>query len=78
VVNNVETIAAIPDILELGGDRWCKLGKLPGDGGLRCTVVLELGPHASDAGFELASRRRGLVDVGPEGGEVDGLGGVRE
>ena len=35
VVNNVETIAAVPDILELGGERWAKLGKLPGDGGLR-------------------------------------------
>jgi NADH-quinone oxidoreductase subunit F len=35
IVNNVETIAAVPDIIELGGEAWSALGKLPGDGGVR-------------------------------------------
>ncbi len=35
IVNNVETVAAVPDIIELGGEAWSALGKLPGDGGVR-------------------------------------------
>ena len=35
IVNNVETIASVPDIVEMGGDSWAALGRLPGDGGVR-------------------------------------------
>ena len=35
IVNNVETIAAVPDIVEMGGDAWAALSRLPGDGGVR-------------------------------------------
>jgi NADH-quinone oxidoreductase subunit F len=35
IVNNVETIASVPDIVEMGGDAWSALGRLPGDGGVR-------------------------------------------
>lgn len=35
IVNNVETIASVPDIVEMGGEKWAALGKLPGDGGTR-------------------------------------------
>ena len=35
IVNNVETIAAVPDIIEMGGEAWASLGRLPGDGGVR-------------------------------------------
>ncbi|MGF1470018.1 MAG: NADH-quinone oxidoreductase subunit NuoF [Sandaracinaceae bacterium] len=38
VVNNVETIAAVPDIVEMGGERWSSLSLLPAsfrDGGTR-------------------------------------------
>lgn len=36
VVNNIETIAAVPDIVEMGGDNWCNLSRLaPRDGGQR-------------------------------------------
>jgi NADH-quinone oxidoreductase subunit F len=35
IVNNVETIASVPDIVEMGGDSWAALGQLPGDGGVR-------------------------------------------
>ncbi len=35
IVNNVETIAAVPDIIEMGGETWSALGRLPGDGGVR-------------------------------------------
>ena len=35
VVNNVETIAHVPGILEMGGEAWSKLSRLPGDGGVR-------------------------------------------
>ena len=35
IVNNVETIASVPDIIEMGGDTWSALGRLPGDGGVR-------------------------------------------
>lgn len=36
IVNNVETISAVPDIVELGGERWCSLSRLaPTDGGVR-------------------------------------------
>ena len=31
----LETIAAVPDIVEMGGEAWSSLGKLPGDGGVR-------------------------------------------
>jgi len=35
IVNNVETIASVPDIVEMGGDAWAALSRLPGDGGVR-------------------------------------------
>ncbi len=35
IVNNVETIASVPDIIEMGGDDWAALSRLPGDGGTR-------------------------------------------
>lgn len=36
IVNNIETISAVPDILELGGEAWCNLSRLaPNDGGVR-------------------------------------------
>jgi NADH-quinone oxidoreductase subunit F len=35
IVNNVETIAAVPTILEMGGDGFQALSRLPGDGGVR-------------------------------------------
>ncbi|MEM6957845.1 MAG: NADH-quinone oxidoreductase subunit NuoF [Myxococcota bacterium] len=36
VVNNVETIAAVVDIAEMGGEAWCNLSRLaPRDGGQR-------------------------------------------
>jgi NADH-quinone oxidoreductase subunit F len=35
IVNNVETIASVPDIIAMGGDQWASLSRLPGDGGVR-------------------------------------------
>jgi NADH-quinone oxidoreductase subunit F len=35
IVNNVETIAAVPDIVRMGGEPWAKLSRLPNDGGCR-------------------------------------------
>lgn len=35
IVNNVETIASVPDIVEMGGEAWSSLSRLPGDGGAR-------------------------------------------
>ena len=35
IVNNVETIASVPDILELGGDNWSAKSRLERDGGTR-------------------------------------------
>jgi len=36
IVNNVETIASVPDIVKMGGEAWCNLSRLvPGDGGVR-------------------------------------------
>ncbi len=42
IVNNVETIASVPDIVEMGGEAWAKLSRFegtdggpPADGGLR-------------------------------------------
>jgi NADH-quinone oxidoreductase subunit F len=35
IVNNVETIASVPDIVRMGGKVWSDLGKLPRDGGTR-------------------------------------------
>lgn len=35
LVNNVETIASVPDIIEMGGEKWAALSPLPGDGGTR-------------------------------------------
>src|SRR5262245_3105467 len=36
IVNNVETIAALPDVIRIGGKEWAALGRgLPGDGGVR-------------------------------------------
>lgn len=35
IVNNVETIASVPDIVKMGGEKWAKLSLLPNDGGSR-------------------------------------------
>jgi len=35
IVNNVETIAAVPTIVEMGGEAWQELSRLPRDGGVR-------------------------------------------
>ncbi|QQR91993.1 MAG: NADH-quinone oxidoreductase subunit NuoF [Myxococcales bacterium] len=35
LVNNVETIAAVPSILEMGGEKWSALSRLERDGGSR-------------------------------------------
>jgi NADH-quinone oxidoreductase subunit F len=35
IVNNVETIASLPDIIALGGSDWSQLSRLPWDGGVR-------------------------------------------
>jgi NADH-quinone oxidoreductase subunit F len=35
IVNNVETIAAVPDIVRMGGKEWAALSRLPNDGGSR-------------------------------------------
>ncbi len=35
LVNNVETIASVPDIVNMGGAEWAKLGRLNNDGGTR-------------------------------------------
>jgi len=35
IVNNVETIASVPDIIKMGGKAWSALGLLPNDGGSR-------------------------------------------
>ena len=35
IVNNVETIASVPDILKMGGAAWSNLSRLPNDGGTR-------------------------------------------
>ena len=35
IVNNVETIAALPDIVRMGGKEWAALSRLPNDGGVR-------------------------------------------
>lgn len=36
IVNNVETISAVPDIIAMGGEAWCNLSRLaPTDGGVR-------------------------------------------
>jgi NADH-quinone oxidoreductase subunit F len=35
IVNNVETIASVPDIVRMGGKEWAALSRLPNDGGTR-------------------------------------------
>jgi NADH-quinone oxidoreductase subunit F len=35
IVNNVETIASVPDIVKMGGKAWSALSRLPNDGGTR-------------------------------------------
>ncbi|MGB0680973.1 MAG: NADH-ubiquinone oxidoreductase-F iron-sulfur binding region domain-containing protein, partial [Polyangiales bacterium] len=35
IVNNLETMAHVPNIIEMGGEVWSKLSRLPGDGGVR-------------------------------------------
>jgi NADH-quinone oxidoreductase subunit F len=35
IVNNVETVAAVPDIVRMGGKSWAALSRLPRDGGVR-------------------------------------------
>jgi NADH-quinone oxidoreductase subunit F len=35
IVNNVESIASVPDIVRMGGKEWAALGRLPNDGGTR-------------------------------------------
>jgi NADH-quinone oxidoreductase subunit F len=35
IVNNVETIASVPDIVRMGGKTWAGMSRLPNDGGTR-------------------------------------------
>ena len=35
IVNNLESVASVPGILEIGGDAYCALSRLPKDGGTR-------------------------------------------
>jgi NADH-quinone oxidoreductase subunit F len=35
VVNNIESIASVPDIIDLGGEAWSSRSRLTGDGGTR-------------------------------------------
>ncbi|HMI91846.1 MAG TPA: SLBB domain-containing protein, partial [Polyangiales bacterium] len=35
IVNNVETIASVPDIVRMGGKTWAGMSRLPNDGGSR-------------------------------------------
>jgi NADH-quinone oxidoreductase subunit F len=35
IVNNVESIASVPDIIDMGGDAWASRSRLVGDGGAR-------------------------------------------
>ena len=35
IVNNVETIAALPDVIKMGGKEWAALSRLQNDGGVR-------------------------------------------
>jgi NADH-quinone oxidoreductase subunit F len=35
IVNNVESIASVPDIVRMGGKEWAALSRLPNDGGAR-------------------------------------------
>ena len=35
IVNNVETVASVPDIVRMGGKAWSALSRLPRDGGSR-------------------------------------------
>jgi NADH-quinone oxidoreductase subunit F len=35
IVNNVESIATVPDIIRMGGKEWAGLSRLPNDGGTR-------------------------------------------
>ena len=57
IVNNIETIAAVPDIIEMGGESWNKLSRLsPQDGGtraLRHQRPCEDARHLRGAGWHL-------------------------
>jgi len=48
IVNNVETIAAVPDIIEMGGDAWSLLSRLPRDGGVR---IYGVSGHVNNPGL---------------------------
>ena len=63
IVNNVETIASVPDIVELGGEKWSNLGRLPRDGGLR---LYGISGHVKNPGVYEAPvgiTMRELIDV---------------
>ena len=59
IVNNVETIASVPDIVEMGGEVWSALGRLPGDGGVRIYGVSghvkNPGPFEAPAGSVISA-----------------------
>ncbi len=71
IVNNVETIAAVPDIVEMGGDAWSALSRLPGDGGVR---IYGISGHVNNPGlFEAPvgiTMRELIYDYA--GGVIDG------
>jgi NADH-quinone oxidoreductase subunit F len=71
IVNNVETIASVPDIIKMGGDAWSKLSRLPNDGGTR---LYGLSGHVKRPGIWEApvglTLREMIFDVG--GGMISG------
>ena len=71
IVNNVETIASLPDILEIGGENWCRYSHLaPTDGGTR---LYGISGHVKNPGVYEApvgiTMRELIYDFG--GGMVD-------
>ncbi len=71
IVNNVETIAAVPDIVRMGGNEWAALSRLPKDGGSRLYGVSGLvkkpGVYEGPVGLSL---RELIYDFG--GGSATG------
>jgi NADH-quinone oxidoreductase subunit F len=70
IVNNLETIATVPGLVEMGGDAFAALGLVPGDGGTRLFGVsghvARPGIYEAPAGLPL---RELIYDLG--GGLLD-------
>jgi NADH-quinone oxidoreductase subunit F len=63
IVNNVETIASVPDIVRMGGENWSKLSRLPNDGGTRLYGVSGhvKNPHVFEGPVGLSLRE--MIDI---------------